>query len=736
MRPNSLPLATKPPALALLWAIMLGVNLLMALGLTRVSFDDGLAEVFESTDPIYADYQAYLSDFSVSEGDLLVVFTGADFTTPEAYARLRDFVFEVQFEPEVAGLLSPFSFDLPPPGEGDLAARVKDLRQENPAFRRFLSEDNTLALVAVIAARHGPEEDAQETGPPLHERVLTLARRITEGSGVTVRLTGYPALRDIVVAAVFGDFWRNSAIGITIGTIVSVIALRSVALALLATVTSATALLWMLGLFGFLGLTINVVTISLPVLILVLSFAAAIHLTLEVRRRTRAGDTMPVRLGVWRIGPACILTTLTTAAAFGSLMTSPSTLIINMGLAGVVATLASLVAVFAMHPLLLASIGRRPGFGWLFRGNRGRAPKVLHLAFLPAIAARRPGLVALVSLGLLAAAVVTYMRVVPVYSLYDHVATDSDAYQALAEVERSLAPIGSVAFPTRFSLDQPGAIERLRQAGQVLARHAGGLEVLSLADFIGAGEDLQSELAALPEILRGRLLSRDGTTPLLMVLVPNEGAVAVRALIDDLTGALAADPDWPAAEIGAPTGLLAASSFLSRDMLLDLNRCFLVAVIVSGLVVALWLRNPVLGLVALIPNVLPVALVGAWLTLSGAGLEFSSGIALTIAFGLAIDDTIHVLNRMRLDAGPGQAVDRELIMGSLRRVSPALVITSAVLSFGLLGTQFGQLPMIAYFGRLSIAAFVLALIADLLVLPAVLIVMQRLLPARFLRIGS
>ncbi len=719
----------------LLWGLVLLANLAMALGVARLRFDDGLAEVFKSSRPAYAAYQQYLADFSVNEGDLLVVFSGRAFDAPEVYSAIREFVFEVQFEPEIAGLVSPFSFDLPAPGDagdgGDMAARLDALWQQNPAFRRFVSQDRQVVLVALMAE---PGRNAHATGP-LHERILRLAREAVEGTGIVVRLTGYPALRDSVVEAVFGDFVVNASIGIAIGTALSVIALRSLALALMATVSSATALLWMLGLFGYAGLSVNVVTISLPVLILVLSFASAIHLTLEVRRRALDdGDRRPVASAVRRIGPAVVLTTLTTAVAFASLMTSPSALIADMGLAGVVACLASLAAVFSVQPLLLASLARRPGFGWLFAGNRGNAAPVWRLAWLMRIGTGWPGTVSVVSLLLLGAAIATYLRVVPVYSLYDHVATGSDAYQALLLVEEELAPIGSIVFPTGFDLENAGDLEELRRAERVLRRHVGGLEVVSLAGFLEPGASVADLPEALPKILRARLLARDGRTPLLMVLVPNEGAVAVRAQVDALLAALAGDPDWPGERIGAPTGLLVASAYLSRDMLLDLNRCFLVAVAVSGLVVALWLRNPLLGLLALIPNVLPVALVGAWLTLSGAGLEFASGIALTIAFGLAIDDTVHVLNRLRLDAPPDGRLSPELIAGALARVAPALAITSAVLSLGMIATQLGQLPLIAYFGRLSVAAFVLALIADLLVLPAVLLLAHRLLPAWMMRI--
>ncbi len=711
--------------LVVLWVLLLSVDLAAGWGITRVDFDDGLSKVFESRGEVYDNYQAYLAQFEAGEGDLLVVFSGRDFADDDAYEAVREFIFEVQFEAGVAGLISPFSFELP--AQSDQAV-IDSTWRENPGFRRFLAEDRQVLMVTITASNWD-----EDTTSPLHDRIGKIAGELGNPVRINARVTGYPALRDNVVQALFDDFLLHIISGTAIGTILASLALRSVALALLTTVTAGTALVWMLGLFGWAGLTINVVTISLPVLILVLSFASCVHLILEVGRRVSAGDPTPVQSAVRRIAPASILATFTTAAAFASLITSPSVLISEMGLAGALATLVSLLAVFVALPLLLASFFAWRGPGALFGGERGKASSWWHMRFLQDWAAWRPGLISFSAVIFLAIAVGIYLQVEPVHSLYDNVARDSEVFQALEMAEERLAPIGTIVFPVNLSLSDADALDNLRLAENRLRIHADPLEVVSLASFVAEGDNNASNL---PAPLMERLVSGDGDRPLVMVMVPNKGSVAIRHLVNDLTDRLEADPNLPKDLLGAPTGLLSAAAFLSRDMLLDLNRCFLVAVVACGLVVMVWLRNPLLGLVALVANVLPVALVGAWLTLSGSGLEFSSGIALTIAFGLAIDDTIHVLNRIRLNTTPDQALSQKLIRHSLRQVAPALVITSVVLSLGLISTQFSQLPTLSYFGRLSIAAFVLALIADLLVLPACLIAIGKLVPARMLRIGS
>lgn len=167
-----------------------------------------------------------------------------------------------------------------------------------------------------------------------------------------------------------------------------------------------------------------------------------------------------------------------------------------------------------------------------------------------------------------------------------------------------------------------------------------------------------------------------------------------------------------------PTGLLPMSAIVGSNMIRHLNISFLLAVIFSGILIAVWFGHWRYGFFCIAPNVLPIAMVGGWLFLMGWPLEMPSAVALTIAFGIAVDDTIHVLNRLKLDAPIENGYDKALVEKAFQDVSPVLVTTTAVLGFGTLGSQWSSTPAIAYFGALTIAIFILALFAVLTVLPA------------------
>jgi predicted RND superfamily exporter protein len=118
---------------------------------------------------------------------------------------------------------------------------------------------------------------------------------------------------------------------------------------------------------------------------------------------------------------------------------------------------------------------------------------------------------------------------------------------------------------------------------------------------------------------------------------------------------------------------------------------------------------------SILPGIFPVVLSGFVLWLMGEGLQFASIVALTVSFGLGLSATIHFLNRLRLESGPGSdpgvAVERATVL-----VGPALILTTVVLACGLVVTVFSDLPSLRLFGWLSAFSMIAALIADLFIL--------------------
>jgi len=139
-------------------------------------------------------------------------------------------------------------------------------------------------------------------------------------------------------------------------------------------------------------------------------------------------------------------------------------------------------------------------------------------------------------------------------------------------------------------------------------------------------------------------------------------------------------------------------------------------ILAVALLVAVVYRSTRLALVALVVNVIPILGVEVWLVLIGRELTIMNMIALTVAFGIAVDDTLHFLNRLRLARGS----TTERVDQALAEAAPPMVATTAILLGGLVVTLASALPGLAVYGGLIALAVALALAADLFLLPGLI----------------
>lgn len=698
------------------WLLVILLDVLALIGASRLVYDDGLVRTFQSSNPHFERFERFQQTFPDQGADILLLLEGGGLARADGLLTVQDFVLDLSLSEGVASLVSPFSLRLSTPEgsapllqptasmtEADLAAHLHQALDQVPDLGRVLSPQTNSMLVIVQSSTASDEA--------LFEQIDGLAGQMLATHDIGLTQTGYTVMRASVIKRLFEDFVLLNVLGLVLGTAITAVALQSFVLAMLVSFSATTGLLWVLGAMGFAGVPINVITVALPVLILVLAFSDALHLSFETRRLAVAADPNPVAQSVRRVGPACVLASVTTAIAFAALTFSPSALVVQLGRTGAVAAMIAVAAVLIAHPLLHSTLGRFIPLPQFFTGSRGAPSRLARWSWLAGLSGRRPFLECLAAIFILAGSVLLYLGAPQSFSLYENTTEDQPSYRAIEQITQTFGPTGVLHYTV--GLDPASNQSDLADAHQTLSDLLPDNEVLSLAVLSGqAGE--------LPESVRERWLSSDGRTGLLTVTFDYRDSGMTRDLIGQIEERIALDPAAAALPLEPATGLEAMTAFVSQEMLLDMNRSFLVAVAASGLLIAVWLRDPLAGLVALVPNVLPIALVGAWLAITGQGLNFASAIALIIAFGLAIDDTLHVLNRLRLNLGGSIWAGRRQTLAAIHQVLPILVITSAVLSFGLLGTLWAGLPSIVKFGQLSIAVFILALVADLVVLPAFL----------------
>jgi uncharacterized protein len=146
---------------------------------------------------------------------------------------------------------------------------------------------------------------------------------------------------------------------------------------------------------------------------------------------------------------------------------------------------------------------------------------------------------------------------------------------------------------------------------------------------------------------------------------------------------------------------------------------FLVALFVITLFFIILFKSFKYGLLSIIPSVMPILMTGAFAGYLGIYLDQSAVIVFAMTMGIAVDDSIHVMSRYLLAKNQG-ASTHAAITRSMEESGRAVVFSSIVLVSGFSVLCFGSFTTVIYVGMFGAIIMSLALVGDLLVLPAIL----------------
>lgn len=158
------------------------------------------------------------------------------------------------------------------------------------------------------------------------------------------------------------------------------------------------------------------------------------------------------------------------------------------------------------------------------------------------------------------------------------------------------------------------------------------------------------------------------------------------------------------------------AGYLVDNMLQGLAIAFVVIALIAGLL----FRSFRMIIITLIPNIIPLLMVAGIMGLSGIYLKMSTSIIFTIAFGIAVDDTIHFISKFRIELGKGKSVLYAL-KNTFIYTGKAIIITSIILAGGFLTLILSSFGGTFYTGLLVSLTLLFAVLADLLLLPVLII---------------
>jgi predicted RND superfamily exporter protein len=326
---------------------------------------------------------------------------------------------------------------------------------------------------------------------------------------------------------------------------------------------------------------------------------------------------------------------------------------------------------------------------------------------------------------------------------------DSPVYRSNQVMEESLAGIIPYSISFRGEQDlfkDPVFLEKLLALQQILEGDPLVGKTLSLADFVkemhvafNAEGAFESPMPASREAVAQYLLlfSVSGHEEELERLVNQDyswGNIDVRcnSADSDIIGAhLNAVEGWihsifPEEKTSFQVHLTGAAVFAYStldDLMGDMIRSIFMAVVIIFIVITLEFRSLRIGLMSMIPNLIPVLLTYGAMGWMGIKLELSTVVVFTISLGIAVDDSIHFLVRFREEFRK-HGDHEQAIRNAFQGAGKAIVHTTVILVLGLGVLSLSSLPPTTKFAYLTATTLTSALLADLFVLPACILIFK------------
>jgi predicted RND superfamily exporter protein len=737
------------------WIVLLGVTLLTVFLVSRlVDFETGEAQLrldssvdrlLPQGDEDQAFYKEVRRVFG-SDETILIALVDDEAFTPENLAvvmRLTDRIKRLDGIHHVVSLstalnirdvdgdleIEPFLMEVPE-SEAELE-RIRREALDNPIYAGNLVSYSGRALVLLVYFLDLTEEQFAEVDREILEIVDE------ERANAVLHVTGAPHIKVATANILVSDLSLMLPMIFGLVAVVAGIAFRTIRGALIPVTGIAIAILWTLGLLAWLGQSLNLVTLIVPPLVLTIGFAYVIHILTAYNEALRGeasgedGEESAASEALNEVALPVVLTALTTIAGFLAMALSPIGAIREVGLFSALGVAATAVVSLTFAPALLEIL---PDSKRVTGSDDSAFDAIAERVGLFSVVHRR-GIIF----------VTTTVTVIAILAI------------GLIEVNNALISDFPRSHPVRADFE-------------TINEELGGsnpLYVVIEADYAGAFkepavlakvQELQEWLAAQPEIGGSTslvdylmLLNRGfhGNDPDYLVIPKNKrlatqllffgGSDEIESFADsryqrinvlvrsnvidsgallDLVRRIEARveelPDFMRATVTGNTVLVARTiDDIAAGQAVSLGLAF---VLIYAILAALFTSFR-MGLIALVPNVIPVAVYFGAIGLSDVDLNSMNGLVACIVLGIAVDDTIHYLVRFNVEARRMADAKRGAVE-ALRNVGRPVTYTTVALALGFLIFTTAEMNNWVEFGALGALTLVVAWLVDVTFLPA------------------
>lgn len=735
----------------ILW-IIIGITLFLAWGLSKLQISFSFEDFYPQDDPEFIYYSQYQDRFSEEQnymiylalkspqGDVFqpdfIADADALFEDLGATSGIDSFLTATNFTfVERKGLGFQQSPWLAWESEEALKASKNRILEDSTMGGIFTTKNQDyLCAYFFIESEIFDSDVRDELSRSLDEKL--------EASGFEYVLTGIPYIRTKYVEVIERELVLFVSLAFVFILAVLFFTYRNFVGILIPQLAVLTGLLWILGFMGWTGQTINLINNLLIPIVFVVGMSDVIHLNTSYLAQIRMGMSRweAMKKTLQEIGLSILLTSITTAIGFASLFVSKIPPIRDFGLYAAAGVIFTFIVSVVILPYLMLGVepqkflkqkslenqqGWTPFFDWIYKLSKEKAAWVFGTFLITIIASiflifnismdtfliedigdKDPTRISMEffeenSYGLRPFEMGFEMKDTSRKVSDREVLIEVEKIQNFLKSKAEFSPfISPVSFVTEANYIFHFNRARYRR---IPSNQAEIDQFFGMAQINGGGELLNRVMT--PDGKYGRVSSRTADI----------GTYQFEALTNELNDFISQEVDTSLFSYK-----ITGHAYLTEHNLNYIRSSLLgglaIAFVVIGVIMGFLFKSWKMLIVSMIPNMIPLVFTGGLMGLFDITLTASTALVFVIAFGIAVDDTIHFLSRYRLERSLGHDMETA-ILHTLQGTGKAMLLTSFILIAGfilLLLSDFGGTYSTGLFTGLTI---LFAMLSDLFLVP-------------------
>ena len=750
----------------LILLIIAGITVFMGLQWKNMRFSNTEMSVLPNDHPSIIDYSSFVKLFGQEDNAIVLAVSDSLLYSETNFNLWNRLSKQFQAVPEVDYVVSTDNLEelvkdekansfqlqkLIPEGQlnqQQIDSMKKHLFEELPFYENLLFNPETGSLRTILYMDRDLLNEQVRNEFILYD-LANLVETFEDETGLDVRISGMPYIRTWNSKVIIDEIGSFILAALLVTSIIFFFFFRSFRATFISMCVVIIGVMWAFGILGLFQFEITILTALIPPLIIVIGIPNCIFLINKYQQEVKkhGNQALSLQRVISKVGNATLMTNVTTASGFATFIILDSDLLKEFGIVASINILCIFILSLLIIPIIY-SFMPLPQTKHLKHLNKKWID--VFVSWMERMVRDHRIAVYITSVIILVLSIIGIYQIKITGSRIEDLPKDTEFFQDIRFFEQEfggIMPVEIVVDTKRKNgVAKPATLKRMERLSSEIDEIPELSKPVSIVNLVkyskqafynGIPKYYQLPTSQENTFIMDYIKNSEGDGNLLQSFVDSTGQTArittfmkdvkttrMEEIEKDMLSAM--NKIFPSERYnvymtGKAMLFLKGTKYLVKNLLLSLA----LAIGLISIFMAYLFRSFRMIIISLVPNLLPLVITAGLMGYLGVPIKPSTILVFSIAFGISVDDTIHFLAKYRQELVANRWQIKKSVYNALRETGVSMFYTSIVLFFGFSVFVISSFGGTQALGGLVSATLLFAMLSNLVLLPSLLLSLER-----------